>query len=285
MSDQLNRNTGGDPFNNDDADKIIDRTKITGDDIKRGLTTFEAKCQHLCIGFSRLVASFPLAANAFLAARVPLVSGAFLAAGAWLATGNPLNARSLFTKPVSTALSSSFYISFVGTFSKEPLFFSRHSFGEDSFGQPSSVKIPATDVASSPLVAPSKTQPANRTLFVSSAYNGLLDSFSFDDVGSYHAVDHDNNVNSGINAGYVCGAGGVGCDGGRFMGRDCRAVSRAGTAQPEFQTADRSRVDPDCAMRHKRIKIDFSYVVATQFIQYTTGNTVDVLRYLQQHQV
>ncbi|KAG2191389.1 hypothetical protein INT47_013271 [Mucor saturninus] len=146
MSDQINRNTGGGPFNNDSADKSIDRTKttpgqikamidffesnqdlfkiylggqkssapsagsqikkreiierlfqqlladkvipsfwnfksvgkrferhlskyrdterdmsytgfgLTADDIKRGLTTIEIKCEHLCIGFSRLAA-------------------------------------------------------------------------------------------------------------------------------------------------------------------------------------------------------------------------------------
>ncbi|KAG2191228.1 hypothetical protein INT47_008243 [Mucor saturninus] len=105
MSDQINRNTGGGPSNNDSTDKSIDRIKttpgqikamigffeiipsswnfksvgkrferhlskyrdternknstcfgLTADDIKRGLTTIEIKCEHLCIGFSRLAA-------------------------------------------------------------------------------------------------------------------------------------------------------------------------------------------------------------------------------------
>ncbi|KAG2190587.1 hypothetical protein INT47_000434 [Mucor saturninus] len=199
------------------------------------------------------------AAESSTRSSAPLSSGAPLAAAVPLASGAPLAARSLSTEPVSTERSSSFRFSSVGPLSNEPLSFSRPAFGEASSGQPSSVEAPSTNVASSPLLVPSNTQPSNRTLlFESSLENGLFDSFSFDDAGdfddaeSYYAVDHDNDVNSGSAA----RAGPVAVVGGRARGRG--DVSRAGTFQPEMPTADRIRVDPDHAMRNKRIKRDFS---------------------------
>ncbi|KAG2192208.1 hypothetical protein INT47_005385 [Mucor saturninus] len=344
MSDQINRNTGGGPSNNDSADKSIDRTKttpgqikamigffesnqdlfkiylggqkssapsadkvipsscnfqsvgkrferhlskyrdterdmnstdfvLTADDIKRGLTTIEIKCEHLCTGFSRLAALHGIRLN------ITPFCVAF--------HGAPGGTEYTYANRVRSSLAA---IEAVFGGQQEAIEeVSQLLIGSDAAESSTRSSAPLSLVLL--FVKLSLASRHFRTsLFESSLENGLFDSFSFDDAGdfndagSYHAVDHDSDVNSGsaARAGPVAGgavvagvaggaggaggvrvAGGAGIAGGargcaRGRGRGRGGVSCAGIFQHEMPTADRIRVDPDHAMRNKRIKRDFS---------------------------